>query len=257
MACTGEQINRSHSADFVAEVVQDRAVARERVGVTGNVDDARHLARGEEMHREMVKYYYNHPSIIFWGMHNEIKVATDAAKEMSRRYYDFLKAEGGNRLVVYATEKPFLDICFDYTDVICLNQYFGWYYGHEDGAWEDFFVRFKKHLDGLGIKDKAIIMSEFGVAALYGNHDDESLLWSEENQAKRIRECLTLFHREDGVAGSFIWQFSDIRTCREAGVSRARGFNNKGLVNEHRKPKLAYYAAKECYTAFAKEEKDG
>jgi beta-glucuronidase len=54
------------------------------------------------------------------------------------------------------------------------------------------------------------------------------------------------------VIGSFIWQFADIRTCLEAGISRARGFNNKGIVNEYRKPKMAYFAANEKYLSFAK-----
>ncbi len=38
------------------------------------------------------------------------------------------------------------------------------------------------------------------------------------------------------------------------GMNRARGFNNKGLVNEHRKPKAAYFAVKEAYKKFKAEE---
>ena len=101
---------------------------------------------------------------------------------------------------------------------------------------------------------KPIIMSEFGCAAMAGCHDDENILWCEENQAKQIKHCLELFHSHGAVAGSFIWQLFDMRTSRQAGLNRARGFNNKGLMNEHRKPKLAYYAAQKCYREF-KEKK--
>ena len=57
------------------------------------------------------------------------------------------------------------------------------------------------------------------------------------------------------MVGAFVWQFADIRTCLAAGINRARGFNNKGILNEYRKPKLAYRAVRECYLSFAEEEK--
>ena len=52
--------------------------------------------------------------------------------------------------------------------------------------------------------------------------------------------------------GFYVWQFADIRTCLEAGINRARGFNNKGILNEYRKPKLAYYRVRELYREFLK-----
>ncbi|MBQ8309983.1 MAG: beta-glucuronidase [Clostridia bacterium] len=213
------------------------------------------VERGLEMHREMVKYYYNHPCIIMWGMHNEIQLKTQAAYRLTEVYYHYLKENGGNRLVVYASDKPWEDICFGFCDVICLNQYYGWYYGYEDDAWESFLEAFTQHKRELEMEDKPIIMSEFGCAAIFGYHDDDGILWSEENQAKQIAHCLQVFHAHKDVVGSFIWQFCDMRTCLEAGINRARGFNNKGLLNEYRKPKLAYLAAKNAYLAFAQEEK--
>ena len=213
------------------------------------------LERGLQMHREMVKYYYNHPSIVIWGMHNEIHSYHENARTMSKLYYEYLKENGGNRIVVFATCHPERDICLEFCDVICLNQYFGWYYGYEDDAWEKFLVRFCKYADDMGVGDKPLIMSEFGCAAMAGCHDDENILWCEENQAKQITNCLKLFHEHPAVAGSFIWQFFDMRTCLQAGLNRARGFNNKGIMNEFRKPKLAYYAVQKCYTEFIKENK--
>ncbi len=213
------------------------------------------VERGLEMHREMLSQYYHHPCIIFWGMHNEIQLKTKAAYQMTERYYAYLKEHGGNRAVVYASDKPWEDICFELCDVICLNQYYGWYYGYEADAWERFLEKFTAHIETLGLSDKLIVMSEFGGAALYGCHDEEDILWSEENQAAQLGHALDVFHAHPRVAGSFIWQFADIRTCLEAGINRARGFNNKGLLNEHRKPKLAYRMAKEKYCLFANENK--
>ena len=49
------------------------------------------------------------------------------------------------------------------------------------------------------------------------------------------------------IAGTYIWQFCDIRTSEEAGITRARGYNNKGILNEYRNPKASYFTVKEIY----------
>lgn len=208
------------------------------------------VQRGLDMHGEMLKYYYNHPSIIFWGMHNEVMVNTQAGYAMSERYYGFLKENGGNRLVVHATDRPMTSTCFAFSDCICLNQYYGWYQGGME-RWDTFLENFIPRRDEMGFRDKPILFSEFGCAALYGCHDDEHIPWSEEYQAKLIAYCIKLFHNHPSVAGGFIWQFCDIRCCRENGLDRARGFNNKGMLNEYRKPKRAYYEAQRLYREFA------
>ncbi len=212
------------------------------------------VKRGLEMHKEMVKYYYNHPAIVMWGMHNEINTETEEAYKMTECYYKFLKESGGNRLVVFASHRAFIDTCMELCDVICLNQYYGWYGGYEEDAWENFVKDFAKRKAELGLSGKPVIMSEFGAAAIAGWHDHEDILWSEEYQAKLLTHCLEVFHAEPEFAGSFIWQFIDTRTCLEAGISRARGHNNKGLLSEYRKPKLSYHAVKDCYRRFAEEE---
>ena len=42
------------------------------------------ISRGLKMHEEMIKQYYNHPSIIIWGLHNEILSNTNAGYEISK-----------------------------------------------------------------------------------------------------------------------------------------------------------------------------
>lgn len=212
------------------------------------------VSGGLEMHREMVEQYYNHPSVIFWGMHNEIPSDCAAAVDLTRIYYEFLKKHGGNRLVVYASNVPETDQCLAYGDCICLNIYLGWY-GGKLRDWDTYTDRFLAGLCERGFAPRPVIYSEFGAAAIYGCHDDASVLWSEEYQAELLSHCLSVFHRHPAVVGSFVWQFADIRTCLQAGINRARGFNNKGILNEYRKPKLAYHAVKNCYLAFSKEER--
>ena len=214
------------------------------------------LERGEMMHREMVKHYYNHPSIIIWGMHNEIKTYLPEGYEMSRRYYNLLKDIGGNRIVTYATNRALTDICYEFCDVISINQYNGWYGDEGIESWDSFLDKVREYRRELGFENKPVIMSEFGGGAVYGHRNfDSTVRWSESYQERLIAYTLDLFHRDPMIVGSLIWQFTDIRTCREMGVDRARGYNNKGILNEHRNPKAAYFAARELFGKFAEETK--
>ena len=204
------------------------------------------IKRGADMHREMVKYYYNHPSIIFWGMHNEILTETEAGKNMSREYYTLLKNIGGNRIVTYATNKALKDISYEYCDVVSINQYNGWY-GEDVNSWAGFVENVHARLDSLGFSDKPIIMSEFGGAAVYGHRSFETFKWSEEYQANLLSHCLNLFLSDEKIVGTYIWQFFDTRTSEQAGLTRARSYNNKGLLNEYRNPKASYFAVRDIY----------
>ncbi len=211
------------------------------------------VQRGLSMHKEMVKYYYNHPCIIIWGMHNEMPTGEPAMLVMTKLYYPYLKENGGNRLVTYATDKAFVDICMEYCDIICLNRYAGWYYKDRDG-WLEELESFRQRRKELGLEHKPVIYSEFGGAAIYGHHTFDDLRGTEEYQATMLDKALRAFHADPIVAGFYIWQFCDMKTCRQMGLDRARSYNNKGILNEYRKPKLAYYIVKKAYNEFKDEE---
>ncbi len=216
------------------------------------LSDEEVVLRGENMHREMVEHYYNHPSIIIWGMHNEILTETEAGIEMSRRYYSLLKEIGGNRIVTFATNRPLKDECLEYCDIISINMYIGWY-GRKDDRWDDFLSAVKARRDALGYSDKPILMSEFGAGAVFGHRSFEGFRWSEEYQAKLISDCIELFHSDSAVCGSLVWHFADART--QFDLTRARGYNNKGVLNEYRHPKAAYFRVAELYNRYLNEAK--
>lgn len=213
--------------------------------------DERVIARGLKMHQEMVEQYYNHPSIIIWGMHNEIESQKEESVNMTKTFYNYLKENGGNRIVTYASNHALTDICYEYCDIICINQYNGWY-GEDYHSWDKAVEDIYSYINSLGYGDKPVVMSEFGAAALYGYHTFDNVKWTEEYQANLLTYSIDCFMNKYKMSGTYVWQFSDIRTCEEMSINRAREFNNKGIVNEYRKPKLAYSAVKEIYSKINK-----
>ena len=74
--------------------------------------------------------------------------------------------------------------------------------------------------------------------------------WTEEYQAKLLSYCLGLFHKNPMVAGFYIWQFCDVRVCEEWAEKRPRSMNNKGIVDEYRRRKLAYDVVKQIFEKY-------
>lgn len=211
------------------------------------------VSRIMDMHREMVRYYYNYPSIVFWGMFNELPTDTKEGVALAQKCYPYLKENGGNRMVTYASNCQTWDECLPYCDIICLNVYWGWY-GGDKYSWDKFLEDYRAFRKKKGMEHKPVIMSEFGAGALFGYKTHDCIPWTEEYQADLIGYALELFHKDPMMCGVFIWQYTDIRSCNE--INRARGFNNKGILNEYRNPKLSYFKVKEMFTKFKEEEKN-
>ena len=212
------------------------------------------VERGMTMHREMVKYYFNHPSIVIWGMHNEVWTPWACVYDITKKYHDFLRSEGGNRLITHATLCPNDDPCFEFDDIISINQYHGWYYGGFD-TWDRVVNELRERRIKLGMADKPVIYSEFGAGALAGYHVPfDSVRWSEEYQRDILKYTIELFHKDPMVVGFYIWQFTNIRTSPTMDLNRVRCFNNKGIVDEYRNPKLAYYTVRDLYNRYKDEE---
>ncbi|WP_438444562.1 glycoside hydrolase family 2 protein [Gorillibacterium sp. sgz5001074] len=209
------------------------------------------VERALTMMDEMIERDLHHPCILFWSVHNEIDTRSQEAYDLSVKLTGLVRCKDRSRPVTYATMHPLEDICLGLFDVIGINYYNGWYQGHVDrfaGLLEAFHERCREY----GAEDTPVLMTEFGGAGIYGDTGWEPRLFSEDYQAHIVSRALQIFRADPLVSGTYIWQFADIRgdvrSDRSYFRDRARSFNNKGLVNEYRKPKLAYRVVKGIYT---------
>lgn len=222
----------------------------EEIPMWGYPEDAIKNVRVNEvsrnMLRAMVKRDFHHPCIIIWGCHNEIDTRTQAAYKLTEQMTRELKAYDNKRLLTYASKYCYEDICFELVDFVAINLYYGWYDDLFD-YWHKCIDDLNERLEKLGLTDMPVIVSEFGVEALYGYNTMENQKWSENYQSHYLESVINILYSNKSVQGLLIWQYADIRSSDSLAIQRPRGFNNKGLVNEYRLPKEAFYTVKQCF----------
>jgi beta-glucuronidase len=97
---------------------------------------------------------------------------------------------------------------------------------------------------------KPFVITEFGAGAIPGETTfDAGVRWTENYQLQLLESIINAIVKSGAVQGFYIWQFCDCRTALPTNISigRPRTYNNKGLVDEHRKPKLAYYTVRDIF----------
>lgn len=225
---------------------------------TGWQQTAEHLTNNHYLEaaaaniEEMVGMSYNHPSVILWGMLNEGHSHDADCTPAYEHLVGQLREQDESRLVTYATNHPLDDRGLALVDVVAVNTYPGWYHGDID-AIPDHLAAIVARLAETGQGDKPLMISEIGAGAVPGWRDWNATRWSEQYQAALLEKVIrTMFEDNDRYCGLAIWQFGDIRTSELVSriLGRPRGFNNKGVVDEYRRPKLAYDVVKRLFWQF-------
>ncbi|HZG68791.1 MAG TPA: glycoside hydrolase family 2 TIM barrel-domain containing protein [Herpetosiphonaceae bacterium] len=195
---------------------------------------------------EMVAQSANRPSVIMWGILNESHSEDPACRSAYETLLGRLRELDPTRPATYASNHPFDDQCLDLVDIVSINSYPGWYIG----TIADIPTHLDKifaHLDASGQNDKPIIISEIGAGAIPGWRDWNEARWTEQYQAKLLQAVIRhLFVDRQRVCGLSIWLYNDFRSTELVSrlLGRPRGYNDKGVVDEYRRPKLAYEVVK-------------
>jgi beta-glucuronidase len=216
--------------------------------------DERFIEGQQKQIEEMISAGYNNPSVIMRGFLNEGKSNMLECEKCYTTLINLIKEKDPTRLVTYASNQHLEDKFLDLIDIISFNIYPGWYSKDQDNEQplEEIIPTINFYLDELkkmGLDKKPFIISEIGAGAIYGWRDPICAHWSEEYQQEYLRITATEVVENDKIAGVALWQFCDCRSYRGAkAVFRPRAFNNKGIVDEYRRPKLAYSTVKSIFT---------
>ncbi|MFB3160190.1 glycoside hydrolase family 2 TIM barrel-domain containing protein [Neobacillus sp. 179-J 1A1 HS] len=200
---------------------------------------------------ELIRQNFNHPSIMFWGIQNEIQISGDRPeiRKVVNELNELTKKEDPTRLSTMANVS-FIGQKDEYnyiTDLIGFNLYFGWYNGKPEdfSEWVDQYHRTNPKV--------ALCISEYGAEGIveYHSNDPKVRDYSEEYHAICHEKIWKIIEKRPFLWGTYVWNMFDFgANIRDEGGVKGR--NNKGLVTYDRRIKKdAFY----MYKAYWSDEK--
>jgi beta-galactosidase len=199
----------------------------------GAIADADIMQNGLEQLQEMIARDRNHPSVVVWGLCNEIDGQNPPAYQFTKHMYEEAKRLDPGRLCTYASNSLFKNAERDAAalmDFIETNEYFGTW---EPGTAEDA----AKHLDDLHrvFPEKPIVISEYGYCACTKNRPE-----GDEQRVGIVRTHTVAIRSKDYIGGAIFFCYNDYRTHvgdRGAGPLKQRVH---GVVDVYGRPKPSY-----------------
>lgn len=211
-----------------------------------------HMPNGREntlsQMRELITQCYNHPSIVCWGLSNEVAVhgITDDLLENHRLLNDLCHRMDATRPTTMAHafmlehDSPLTNL----PDIASYNLYFGWYLG-ELSQNNSFFDAYHAKYP-----DRVMGFSEYGADANPQFHasQPERGDYTEEYQCVYHEHLLNCIERHPWLWATHVWNLFDFAADgRDEGGKK--GVNQKGLVTMDRKlRKDAFYLYKAAWS---------
>ncbi len=207
-----------------------------------------HIPTGREntisQMKELITQNYNHPSIVVWGLSNEITMGGASNPDLIENHHilnDLCHEMDKTRPTTMACvsmcdmDEPYVHI----PDTVSYNHYFGWYGGDTsmNGPWFDKFH--EKY------PNQPIGCSEYGCEALnWHTSNPQQGDYTEEYQAYYHEELIKQLFSRKYLWATHVWNMFDFGAdARNEGGEN--GQNHKGLVTFDRKYKKdAFYAYK-------------
>ena len=196
---------------------------------------------------ELICQNSNHPSIVVWGLSNEITMngASDPSLlENHRALNDLVHKMDPTRPTTVAV----LSMCdpgeayVQIADVLSYNHYFGWYGGkiEDNGPWLDKF-----HAEH---PDICLGVSEYGCEGIVNWHSStpQRKDYSEEYQTMYHEHMAQVFEDRPWVWATHVWNMFDFG-CAARNEGGVGGRNNKGLVTIDRKTRKESFYLYQAY----------
>lgn len=194
---------------------------------------------------ELIVQNYNHPSIIVWGLSNEITSASPVSDDLLENHrllnelchrLDSTRPTTMANVFMLETDSPILDI----PDVNSYNLYYGWYLGElqeNDKFFDDYHAKYP---------ERPIGFSEYGADANPALHSPtpEKGDYTEEYQCVYHEHIINMIEKRPYLWATHVWNMFDFAADgRDEGGKH--GENQKGLVTFDRNIKKdAFYLYK-------------
>jgi beta-glucuronidase len=211
--------------------------------------------RTKESHKRAIQRLYerdkNHPSVIMWAVGNEPNLVNSniyfngIGKSYWKEIFDFTRSLDLTRPITVPNCQAAgsHDPVFEFSDIISLNRYYGWY--ENPGQIELAVKLLEEEMETISKKyGKPIFIAEFGADTMSGFHSTSDQMFTEEYQSKLIEKYCELIESKDYTIGEHIWNFADFRTSQHF---RRVVLNLKGVFTRIREPKLAAFKLKEIW----------
>jgi len=186
--------------------------------------------------REMIRQRYNHPSVMFWSVYNEITLeAGPSPTNLISLEVPLVGQEDPTRLATAASAAGDNDPTTLYTQTIAFNKYYGWYSSPLNGiaSWADNFH--------ATYPTRCVGVSEYGAGASIYQHSENPVLPSNTATTNHPEEWQNIVHETNWQlmqARPFLWckliwnEFDFASDGRNEGDTPGR--NDKGLVTYDR-----------------------
>jgi len=204
----------------------------------------------ETMLKEMIHRDKNRCGVVIWSLSNETYPGTPNRNNALVELTQKCRAIDSSRLISHVantqsyTNNGFnvSDPLYEYSDLICINEYIGWY-----NPWQGKPSDVKWN---FGYPDKPVFISEFGAEALYGSNAgpiDEASGWTEEYQKQVYIDQIEMFKTIPNLCGISPWLLFDYKSLGRMNQVYQKGYNRKGLLSEKGEKKKAWYIMNEYY----------
>jgi len=204
----------------------------------------------ETMLKEMIQRDKNRCGVVIWSLSNETYPGTPNRNNALVELTQKCRAIDSTRLISHVantqsyTNNAFnvSDPLYEYSDLICINEYIGWY-----NPWQGKPSDVKWN---FAYPDKPVFISEFGAEALYGSNagsTDEASGWTEEYQKQVYIDQIEMFKTIPNLCGISPWLLFDYKSLGRMNQVYQKGYNRKGLLSEKGEKKKAWYIMNEYY----------
>lgn len=217
----------------------------QKVGTFDKEHGIKTFEHHKEVIRDMIARDKNHACVVMWSIANEPDSVSAGAYEYFEPLYELARELDPQKrpctlVSVQMGTTPETDVSAKLSDVICLNRYYGWYFGGPD--LEGPKQALMNELEKWGTLGKPVMFTEYGADTVMGFHDTTPVMYTEEYQVDFYKMNNAALDECDFVIGEQVWNFADFSTSQS--LLRVQG-NKKGLFTRDRKPKLAAHYFRE------------